>query len=232
MDHPKNLADRIDAWLPQTQCTQCGYPRCDAYAQAVARSEADLNRCPPGGHVTIAALARLLKRARKRLDPACGAPKPRRLAVIDEAECIGCTLCLSACPVDAILGAAKKMHTVIAAECTGCELCLAPCPVDCIALVPYPQEANQDDWPWPQYSREQVERARSRSRAQLRRLAQRRDTRVARGTTRTAPKRPRHDRDERAVAKAEIRQEIRAAVQRVRAKKTQARGLRANERGR
>ena len=128
--------DAIDALLPQTQCTRCGYPSCREYAQALTQGSVDLNRCPPGGEATIAALARALEREPKPLDPACGAQRPWVVARIDEVACIGCTLCIHACPVDAILGAGKRMHTVIEGECTGCELCLDPCPVDCITLAP------------------------------------------------------------------------------------------------
>lgn len=129
------LAARIDALLPQTQCTRCGYPTCRAYADAIARGESDINHCPPGGAEGIAALAQLLDSAPLPLDPSNGSEAPPLVAVIDEAICIGCTKCIQACPVDAIVGAAKRMHAVIAAECTGCELCLPPCPVDCIALA-------------------------------------------------------------------------------------------------
>jgi len=131
-----DLADRIDALLPQTQCARCGYPSCREYAEALAAGMVDLNRCPPGGATTVARLALALGLECRPLDPACGDERPWLLARIDEAACIGCTLCIQACPVDAILGAAKHMHTVIESECTGCELCLDPCPVDCIALVP------------------------------------------------------------------------------------------------
>ncbi len=130
------LADRIDALLPQTQCTRCGYPSCRAYAQAVASGAADFNRCAPGGSAGVAALAALLGQAPKPIDPACGAEAPPTVALIDEDTCIGCTKCIQACPVDAIVGAAKRMHAVLVEECTGCGLCLPPCPVDCIALVP------------------------------------------------------------------------------------------------
>lgn len=131
------LVEAIDVRLPQTQCQQCGYPGCRPYAEAIARGEA-INRCPPGGKDTIEALAKLLNRSvLQPQDPAAFA-KPSRVAVIREEACIGCTKCIQACPVDAILGAARRMHTVIASECTGCELCLAPCPVDCIDLVPLP----------------------------------------------------------------------------------------------
>ena len=131
----KPLADRIDALLPQTQCRQCGYPGCRPYAEAVATGRAGINQCPPGGEETIRELAALLGRAFEPLNPTFGATKSPMVAVIDEPVCIGCTLCIQACPVDAIVGAAKLMHTVIAAECTGCELCIPPCPVDCIAMV-------------------------------------------------------------------------------------------------
>jgi len=131
-----NSVDGIDRLLPQTQCTRCGYPSCREYAQALAQASVDLNRCPPGGEATIAALAHALGRDAKPLDAACGGERPWVVARIDEAACIGCTLCIHACPVDAILGAGKRMHTVIEQECSGCELCLDPCPVDCIALVP------------------------------------------------------------------------------------------------
>jgi len=130
------LVAAIDAVLPQTQCRQCGYNGCLPYARALACGEAHINRCPPGGDAGILALADLLGCAVLPLDPACGVHRPLQVARIDEARCIGCTLCIQACPVDAIVGAVKKMHSVLAADCTGCELCLAPCPMDCIAMLP------------------------------------------------------------------------------------------------
>jgi electron transport complex protein RnfB len=132
------LADRIDALLPQTQCEQCGYHGCRPYAEAIARGEVPINQCPPGGAAGIAKLAALLDQPVLPLNPDHGIEKPRMLARIVEADCIGCTKCIQACPVDAIVGAAKLMHTVIADDCTGCELCVAACPVDCIVLEPMP----------------------------------------------------------------------------------------------
>jgi len=130
------LADKINALLPQIQCGQCNYPGCRPYAEAIAKGEADINQCPPGGEEGVKALADLLGLEAKPLNQEMGQEKPKRVAVIDESKCIGCTLCIQACPVDAILGAAKFMHTVIQSECTGCDLCLPPCPVDCISMIP------------------------------------------------------------------------------------------------
>jgi len=143
------VADRIEAILPQTQCGQCGFPGCRPYAEAIARGEADINQCPPGGAAGVRALADLLGREPKPLDPEHGAEKPKLLAYIREAECIGCTKCIQACPVDAIIGAPKLMHTVVADLCTGCELCLPPCPVDCIDLLPVPPTLATWKWPKP-----------------------------------------------------------------------------------
>jgi electron transport complex protein RnfB len=140
------LADRIDALLPQTQCTKCGYDGCRPYADAIAAMHADINQCPPGGNPGIARLSQLTGRPIVPLNPVNGIEQPLRVAVIDERLCIGCTLCIQACPVDAIVGAARRMHTVIPDWCNGCDLCVAPCPVDCIAMVPVrPQRAWGDD---------------------------------------------------------------------------------------
>lgn len=145
------LADKIDAILPQTQCGQCGYPGCRPYADAIASGEADINLCPPGGEEGIQKLADLLG---VEFKPFGGdlQPKPKAVALIDENICIGCTLCLQACPVDAIMGAAKQMHTIIASECTGCELCVAPCPVDCISMVAIEENTSNWKWKYPVYA--------------------------------------------------------------------------------
>ncbi len=147
------LVDKIDAILPQTQCGQCGYPGCRPYATAIASGAADINQCPPGGEAGILALADLLGRDPKPLNPENGQVKEKMVAAIDEPRCIGCTLCIQACPVDAILGAAKQMHTVIEQECTGCDLCVAPCPVDCISMVPIAQTIDSWRWPAPEKAR-------------------------------------------------------------------------------
>ena len=136
MDALSELADRIDGLLPQTQCRDCGYAGCRSYADAIATGEADMNRCPPGGIATLHALAALLGRPAPALDVSRGMPGPLQVARIDERACIGCTLCIAACPIDAIIGAPKRMHGVLAALCSGCALCVAPCPVDCIEMVP------------------------------------------------------------------------------------------------
>jgi len=167
------LADQIDALLPQTQCAKCGYGGCLPYAAAIAAGAAEINQCAPGGAATIGRLAALLGRDAVPLNPANGAEKPRAIALIDEARCIGCTLCLQACPVDAIVGAAKLMHTVIAELCSGCDLCLPPCPVDCIAMVPLPQS----EAPWTQAM---ADAARARFAFRKLRLARDADERAAR----------------------------------------------------
>jgi Na+-translocating ferredoxin:NAD+ oxidoreductase subunit B len=149
------LAERIHCALPQTQCTRCGYPDCASYAQAVAGGEADINQCPPGGAEGIARLAAITGRPALPLNRANGVEGPRTVAVIDEAWCIGCTLCLPACPTDAIVGSNKQMHTVIEPECTGCELCIAVCPVDCISL----ENVTANRSGWQAWSQRQADRA-------------------------------------------------------------------------
>jgi electron transport complex protein RnfB len=143
------LIDVVNATLPQTQCAQCGYPGCRPYATAIVTDDAPINQCPPGGDSLIRELAELLGKPVIALDTGRGVTKPAQVAVIDESLCIGCTLCIAACPVDAIVGASRLMHTVLADQCTGCELCLPPCPVDCIALLPAPKGLHQWRWPKP-----------------------------------------------------------------------------------
>ncbi len=145
------LVEKIDAILPQTQCGQCGFPGCKPYAEAIAREEAEINQCPPGGDEGVRKLAELLGKDFKPLNAEHGTPKPKSVAIIDEPTCIGCTLCIQACPVDAILGAPKQMHTILAVECTGCELCVAPCPVDCISMIEIQTEISTWKWQYPIY---------------------------------------------------------------------------------
>ncbi len=187
----------IDAALPQTQCTRCGYVDCAAYAQAIATGQADINRCPPGGAEGVARLARLTGREPLPLDPSCGSEGPRKVMFIDEAWCIGCTLCIKACPVDCIVGAPRQMHTVIEPLCTGCELCLPACPVDCIhvedALPGAPPPTG-----WQAWSPAQALQARDR-------YAQRRARRAQ----------AQRDNDARLAAKAEAKLDDLAAASRL-----------------
>ncbi|AOV18627.1 hypothetical protein BJI67_12715 [Acidihalobacter aeolianus] len=226
----RSLAERIDDLLPQTQCGQCGYPGCRPYADAIAAGEAEINQCPPGGEAGIRVLARLLGRTPLPLNPVHGTPKPRAVARIDESTCIGCTLCIQACPVDAIVGAAKLMHTVIAAECTGCELCLPPCPVDCIELRPAPTDHwRLEGWKAisPQMqARRRTDLARRRHQARTIRLAAEAAALAERRARRHAPPQP----TEPAAPSADPRQAvIRAAVERARARKAGLRAHQANE---
>jgi len=162
------LAERINDALPQTQCTRCGFPDCKAYAQAIALDNAPINQCPPGGHEGVAVLSQITGRPALPLNPENGIEGPMTVAVIDEAWCIGCTLCIKVCPTDAILGSNKVMHTVIEAACTGCDLCLPVCPVDCIEMVPISDERTG----WSAWSAELAQQARKRYEARQFRLVE------------------------------------------------------------
>lgn len=180
--HPdRELVERIDALLPQTQCRQCGFAGCLPYAEALAGGRADINQCPPGGADVVRELADLLGVAFKPVAARPGAAATPVVALIDEERCIGCTLCIQACPVDAIVGAAKLMHTVIADACTGCELCLAPCPVDCIALVATGKELGREE------KRLGAQRARSRFELHEARLARERHKNLRPSDPRATP---------------------------------------------
>jgi electron transport complex protein RnfB len=200
------LAERIDALLPQTQCTKCGYPACRPYAEAIAKGKADINQCPPGGEAGVRKLAALLGREAKPLDPRYGVEHPRRVAVIDESRCIGCTLCIQACPVDAIVGAPKLMHTVVTELCSGCDLCVPPCPVDCIDMV----SATGDDALW---DRPRADAARERFEWRSARLERERSERAER-LARRALEAGRSDPEA-----GKKRAVIQAAIERARAKR-------------
>lgn len=178
------LADRLEDALPQTQCTRCGYPACRPYAEAMARGDALHNQCPPGGAEGVTRLAQILGKPVIPLNPANGIERPRPVAVIDEDLCIGCTLCIQACPVDAIIGAPKQMHTVIPALCTGCDLCVQPCPVDCIAMV----NVTGDRTGWAAWSDEQAQDARRRHDFRTFRLAREKRENDARLAAKAAAK--------------------------------------------
>jgi electron transport complex protein RnfB len=205
------LVARIDALLPQTQCTKCGYPGCEPYARAIARGAAEINQCPPGGDPLIRKLATLLGHDFVPLDPARGTERARHVAQIDEPRCIGCTLCIQACPVDAIVGAAHQMHSVIVELCTGCDLCIAPCPVDCIVMVP----ATGIDATW---DKPRMDAARERF--------LRRNRRLARDAAEHAARRAPQDAAgtvAKTLSTEQKRATIQAAVERVRARRATAR---------
>ena len=204
----------IDAWLPQTQCTRCGYPSCKDYAEAISKDETNINRCPPGGDATIRGLAALLGKMGKPLAKDLAQYNGKQIALINEDICIGCVMCIKACPVDAISGASKTIHTVISSVCTGCKLCIPPCPVDCISLLAAEEHDQAADsistWRWPDYSPEQTRIARERTYARHNRLQ-------VRAKEKSAEKRLK---DIRKNAKpGQLKAEIAAAVARAKAKR-------------
>jgi len=199
-----HIVEKIDSILPQTQCGQCSYTGCMPYANAISKGEAEINQCPPGGETVIRALAELMDVKYKPLDESYGISKPKAVAFIDEDTCIGCTFCIQACPVDAILGAAKHMHTIIEKECTGCELCLAPCPVDCITM-PVIKEIISDD-----ISNKEANIARKRNNFRILRLEREKIERAERNAKRKLES----NKGEKAKLIEEKRVEIAAAVSR------------------
>jgi electron transport complex protein RnfB len=213
------LARRITAALPQTQCTRCGYPDCTAYAQAVAAGEAAINQCPPGGTEGITRLAALTGQTVQALNPANGVEGPLTLAVIDESWCIGCTLCIKACPTDAVVGTHKRMHTVIEAYCTGCELCIPVCPVDCISL----DIVNGHLTGWDAWTAEQAATARTRYESRQQRLQREAAEHQARLLAKAEAKLadlPAHTKTDSAAETARKRAVIEAAIAKARARQT------------
>jgi electron transport complex protein RnfB len=219
----KSLADQLEDLLPQTQCTKCGYPACRPYAEAIAAGAANYNQCPPGGVDGIARLAQVLGKPVIPLNPMNGVERPRPMAVIDETLCIGCTLCIQACPVDAIVGAAKQMHTVVSELCTGCDLCVAPCPVDCIAMV----DVTPGKTGWAAWSPEQADAARERHDFRTFRLQRERAENDARLAAKAAAKLKAVEAETASSSAEKAEQErkkaiIQAAIERARLKKEQA----------
>ena len=222
--HPRSplLADQIEDLLPQTQCTKCGYPGCRPYAEAIAAGDAGSNQCPPGGAEGVARLAQLLGKPVIPLNPVNGIERTRSRAFIDEAACIGCTLCIQACPVDAIVGAAKQMHTVLPDLCTGCDLCVAPCPVDCISMI----EVTPGQTGWAAWSQEQADQARKRHDFRSVRLQREKQENDARLAAKAAAKLQEVAAASAASAEEKAEQErkkaiIQAAIERARLKKEQ-----------
>ncbi len=172
----KSLADQVEDLLPQTQCTKCGYAGCRPYAEAIAEGRAEINQCPPGGMEGVRRLSSLTGRAVIPINPVNGIERPRPVAFIDESLCIGCTLCIQACPVDAILGATKQMHSILPSLCTGCDLCVAPCPVDCISMMPVTGERTG----WDAWTQQDADAARERHDFRAMRLQREREENDAR----------------------------------------------------
>ncbi|HWT70863.1 MAG TPA: electron transport complex subunit RsxB [Oxalicibacterium sp.] len=221
-DRP-TLADQLEDLLPQTQCTKCGYPACRPYAEAIADGRASYNQCPPGGIEGVARLANVLGKPVIPINPVNGVERPRPVAVIDEPICIGCTLCMQACPVDAIVGAAKQMHTVVAELCTGCDLCVAPCPVDCIYMV----DVTPGKTGWDAWSQEQADAARERHDFRNFRLKREKEENDARLAAKAAAKLAAVS-GETPMSEQELAEQarkkaiIQAAIERARLKKEQA----------
>jgi len=218
-----SLADQIEDLLPQTQCTKCGYPACRPYAEAIAEGSASFNQCPPGGAEGVKRLATLLGKPVIPLNPVHGFERSRPVAVIDESACIGCTLCIQACPVDAIVGAAKQMHTVIPELCTGCDLCVPPCPVDCITMLP----VTADKTGWAAWSQEQADAARTRHDSRTLRLQREKTENDARLAAKAAAKLKELDSESALSAEEKTEKErkraiIQAAIERARIQKEQA----------
>lgn len=217
------LADQIEDLLPQTQCTKCGYPACRPYAEAIAEGLASYNQCPPGGEEGVKRLATLLGRPVIPLNPVHGIERARPVAVIDESACIGCTLCIQACPVDAIVGAAKQMHTVIPELCTGCDLCVPPCPVDCITMLP----VTADKTGWAAWSQDLADAARVRHDSRAIRLEREKEENDARLAAKAAAKLKELDNESALSAEEKTEKErkraiIQAAIERARIQKEQA----------
>jgi electron transport complex protein RnfB len=220
---PPSLADQIEDLLPQTQCTKCGYPACRPYAEAIADGSANYNQCPPGGIEGVARLAHLLGKPVIPINPVNGVERPRPVAFIDENICIGCTLCIQACPVDAIAGAAKQMHTVVAELCTGCDLCVAPCPVDCIYMI----EVTPGKTGWDAWSQQQADAARERHDFRIARLKREKEENDARLAAKAAAKLAAVQSEtpiseEEKAEQARKKAIIQAAIERARLKKEQA----------
>lgn len=219
----KSLADQLEDLLPQTQCTKCGYPACRPYAEAMADGSANYNQCPPGGIEGVARLAQVLGKKVIPINPVNGVERPRPVAFIDEEICIGCTLCIQACPVDAIVGAAKQMHTIVADLCTGCDLCVAPCPVDCIAMI----EITPGRTGWEAWSQAEADAARERHDFRSARLQREKAENDARLAAKAASK-LKEVQAETPTSEAEQAEKerkkaiIQAAIERARVKKEQA----------
>ena len=221
-DNIRSLADRLEDLLPQTQCTKCGYPACRPYAEAMADGSASYNQCPPGGAEGVARLAHVLGKPVMPINPVNGFERERPVALIDEQLCIGCTLCIQACPVDAIVGAAKQMHTVLRALCTGCDLCVAPCPVDCITMV----DITPGKTGWDAWTQQQADDARARHDFRAQRLKREKEENEARLAAKAAAKLKELENEdiseEQKAEQARKKAIIQAAIERARLKKEQA----------